>query len=245
MSVFFIASCSPAPKPISHEFTTQKKIEASQHWEILAKDFTNQITLTMKGNHWALQNAGIGHAQESEPVSSKTGEVSGDLPYIYLQTNDVSNFGKVFRSYLITALSNNGYYISNTPKGAVTARWSVKKINHEAVRIASGVPGGNTFIAIIGHGVFKLFDSSASLGIVASGIALDLLQNTGEYIAKGKVPPTEIVLGFTLSKDTIILSRQTQAYYVNEEDVNHYANIADYAGQESYLKPVKFKVTNY
>jgi hypothetical protein len=42
----------------------------------------------------------------------------------------------------------------------------------------------------------------------------------------------------------MVLSRETQAYYVNAPDFHHYSNIIDFAGQESKLKPVKFSVTN-
>lgn len=248
LSIFFIASCSSVPKPITHEFSTQKQLEASQHWEILAKDFTKQIATIMQTKPWPMLNSpGFGHADENESNLPETGAgLPVDLPYIYLQTNDISDFGKSFRTYLITELSKFGYPISHTPEDALMVRWSVNKVRHNANRIASGVPGTKTVAVALGYGIYKIFDnnSSALPGLLAVGATLDLLDSAGNFPTPNKVPHTEIVLTFTVSKDTIILSRQTQAYYVNEKDFEHYNNIVDYAGQESFLKPVEFKLTN-
>ncbi|SDU64560.1 hypothetical protein [Desulfobacula phenolica] len=253
LSIFFIASCSSAPKPITHEFSTQKQLEALQHWEILAMDFTKQIATIMKTKPWPMLNSpGFGHADENESKLSEIGEgLSVDLPYIYLQTNDISDFGKSFRTYLITELSKLGYSISHTPQNALMVRWSVNKIKHDADRTSSGFPVTGTMAVALGAGIYKLFDSnSAALpGALAVGATLDLLNSSmvnkpGDFFAAGEVSHVEIVLTFTVSKDTIILSRQSQAYYVNAEDFDHYNNIADYAGQESFLKPVEFQLTN-
>ncbi len=248
LSLFFVVSCSSVPKPITHEFSTQKKIEASQHWEILAKDFAKQITTVMQEKPWPLMKSpGFGHAVENEPDLPETGTgLPVDLPYIYIQTNDVSDFGKSFRTYLITELSKCGYPISRTPKDALMVRWSVNKVRHDADRIASAFPASNTMAVALGYGIYKLFDSNSSAlpGLIAAGATLDLINSSGNFTVPNKAPHTEITLTFTVSKDTIILSRQSQAYYVNAEDFDHYNNIADYAGQESSLKPVEFKLTN-
>jgi len=251
LSIFFIASCSSVPIPINHPITTQAKVEAAQHWDVMAKDFAKQITMVMKEKPWPLEiggsnafdnssGTGVGHTLEDDSEDDVTSSFPVSSPYIYIQTNDVSDFGKAFKTYLITELSKQGYFITNSPEGALKVNWSVNKIRHKANRQASFL-GKYTATALIGSGIYKLFDSSSAYwGVLATGAALDLLDS-----AAYRTPSTEIILGFTTSKDTVILSRQTQAYYVNAEDFDHYNNIADYAGQESYLKPVKFKVTNY
>ncbi|MEA3468336.1 MAG: hypothetical protein U9R57_08965 [Thermodesulfobacteriota bacterium] len=245
LSLFGLASCSPVPKPIPHEFTHQTKMEAAQHWGVLARDFATQIAASIQEKPLPLTNSeGSEFGYMNGPDSGRT---FVELPYIYLQTNDVSDFGKTFRSYVITELSRLGYPIAHTsPEGALIARWSVSKINHDANRIASGFPATWTASSLIGYGVYKILDhtSSAYAGVLAAGVALDVINSSGDYLFPNNVPHTEIVLTFTVSKYEQIFSRQTQAYYVNAEDFDHYANIADYAGQERSLTPVKFNVTN-
>lgn len=253
LSIFFIISCSSVPKPVSHKFTTQKKLEATHHWQILAKDFAEQFALIVKDDNVAGNFASpiqFGHAVGNEPTDSQSPSLSvGNYPYIYIQTNDVSAFGKAFRNNLITELIGLGYHIAYSPhESAAILRWSVQKVYHNANRIASGFPGSKTLAVALGYGVYKVFDHNSAdeiWGWLAGAAVLDLADNGGGIVSPSIVPPTEIILTITLSKDTIIHARKSQSYYVNAEDFNHYANIPDYSGQESYLKPVKFKVTNY
>jgi len=227
LNVIFIVSCSYTPKPISHQFSTQKKIQAAEHWEILAKDFAKQI--------------------------ASSAQIQGVSPSIYVQDNDVSDFGRAFRGYLITELFGLGCNIAYVPDGALNARWSVKKIYHKAERKASAFPATRTITSALGYGIYKIFDSSSPVvsSLLVTAGSIDLLDNMdlinkgmGGFSVTNNVPHTEIILGFTLSKEGKIFSRKTQAYYVNQEDFNHYANIVDHAGQKSSLKPVKFELRN-
>ena len=264
MSFAGLASCASVPKPITHKFTTQTTIEAAQHWEVLAQDFAKQAisameadplwTLNAEGSTNSLDNANSGDSFDNigHPTNPLDNGGVGyinpsniEIPPIYLQSNDLSEFGKSFRSYLITEITKLGYPIAQSPEGAVKARWSVNKVYHNADAINPPWPGEATGLSLIGYGIYKLAEnnSSAFPAILAGAVAVDLLNSTGGFFP-GKVPNTEIVLTFTVSKNEKILSRQTQAYYVNAEDFNHYSEIADFAGQESHFKPVKFSVTN-
>jgi hypothetical protein len=247
-SIIGMASCSPVPRPISHQFTTQTKIEAAQHWEVLAQDFAKQTVSSMMADPlWVLQNEKAENMYIEDVKSPDTNmALYSEVPSIYLQTTDLSDFGKSFRSYLITEITKLGYPIAHKPEGAVIARWSVNKIQHHAERMSSAWPGAGTAASLLGYGIYKIIDNSSSdfVGVLAAGIAYDLVNGTQGASVPRYVPHTEIVLTFTVSKDEKILSRQTQAYYVNAADFNHYRNIADYAGQDSQLKPVKFHVTN-
>jgi len=252
MSFVGLTSCSAVPNPQTHEYTDQLTVEAAQHWGVMAQDFAKQATSAMQadpvlvlfgreGHGESVDKGDLGYISENDSNPS-----DNEIPAIYLQTNDVSDFGRTFRSYLITELTKLGYPIAHSPKGAVSANWSLNKIYHNADRTASGLPGIATGASALGYGVYKIIEESSSLfpAVLAAAVAIDLYNATDGYILPGQVSHAEIVLTFTVSKDTKVLHRQTQAYYVNAEDFNHYSNIADYAGQESQLKPVAFKVTN-
>lgn len=239
LGMFVLTGCSSVPKPITHEFTTQKVLQASEHWELLAKDFAQQTVATMMAESmWILKDDG-----------SDVQMLDG-MPSVYIQTNDLSDFGRTFRTYLITELTRFGYPVAHTPEGAIIANWSVRKIYHSAERRTPLLPGAGTATALLGLGVYKVIDSNISsfASVMAGGVAFDIfnsaVENVGGYGPLKNVPHTEIVLTSTVSKDSVLLSRQTQAYYVNAQDFNHYSNIGDFAGQKSNLQLVKFSVTN-
>jgi len=248
LGLFGLSSCSSVPKPVTHQFTNQTTLEASEHWGILAHDFANEIVTAMMANPlWISKDNGTG-SLNTMYINPDTKASMSVVPPIYLQTNDLSQFGKTFRTYLITEITKLGYPVAHTPENAVIARWSVNKVYHKADRVASAWPGTGTAASLIGYGIYKIIDNSSTfVGVLAAGATYDIITNafTGEYFNPSYVPHTEIVLTFTVSKDEKVLSRQTQAYYVNAKDFNHYNTIADYAGQESHLRPINFNVTNY
>lgn len=241
-AILFLWSCSPTPKAVSHKFTTQKHLQAAQHWQILAQDFSTQFAAALQKQILSNQ-PGTGHAYEGE--DNKTAFLS-NAQYIFIQTNDVSPFGKAFKTCLISDLTSRGFTITTSPEMAMQLRWGVQKIVHKTNRISAPFPGGATAMAAIGYGVYKVWDknSSAFPGLIATGATIDLLAQTNGFLFPTKTPTAEILLTMTLSKDSILYGRTTQAYYVNAPDLDHYANIPDYAGQETLITPVKFEVTN-
>ncbi len=229
-SILFVASCSPVPRPVEHSFTVQKHLQAARHWDVLAANFAQQVSVAMQ----------LRAKKIRESVAS------GIVPPLYIQTNDISDFGRSFRTYLITRLSELGYRISYSPENSLVVRWSVKKLYYNKDRTASGFPAQNTLAVAIGGGVYQIFDKNGYIfpGLLAAGVTADLLNQANGFVLPEKVPHTEIILTFTLSKGTRIFSRHSQAYYVNEKDFNHYSSIPDYAGEINSLKPVQFNVTN-
>lgn len=247
----FVTSCSSTPKPATFQFSFQKKMQAAHHWEILAKDFSTQVTVAMQRQSSDMLNSpGFGHATETETEPSEIKNEKApqlhNLPYVYIQNNDRSIFGKTFRSQLITELVNLGYSISTTPKNALTVNWSVNKIYHRANRTASATPGSTTIMTAIGAGIYKLWDSNpvfpAAMGTAA---ALDLIDNFGRFSTFNSVPHSEINITFSVSKNGLILSRQSGTYYINDKDSRHYSNIPDYAGYENPPQAKTFTVVTY
>lgn len=247
-SLLFFFSCSQAPYSLNHEFLYQKNLQAGQHWQILAKDFAKQTKVVFEQEIFTLANTpGFGHVTEEDSgVSVNTGSLG--TPYLYIQTNDRSSFGKAFRNELITEFTNLGYNISYDPKDAITVRWSVNKIHHNANRTTSAVPLSKAAIGVLGYGVYKVIDTGPTLGaIIAGGAFLDVLENFGPsaFGQNVPVPHDEILLTLSVSKDGFLLARQSGTYYINEADTRHYNNIADFEGQsEMLLSPKNYKVVN-
>ena len=131
LSSLCLFSCSSAPKAVNQPLSFQKKLEAAHHWEVLAKDFSKQLSMYLAKNHSNAIGTGYVIADVSVPKH----------PYIYLQTNDRSAFGKAFRQSLVNELTKRGYPIAYSPDEALTLRWSVQKIRYNANREMNMLPG--------------------------------------------------------------------------------------------------------
>jgi len=250
-------SCSTAPHSIDHSFSDQQKLEAAEHWKIIAHDFAKGFAAEMKlwtssqtSGHFSANNlapfSGTGHVIPDETAATQT-SLFTEPPNVYIQTNDRSLFGKALRSDLINALIANGYQITYSPENAITIRWSVQKITHQAKREMNTIPGTYTALAAIGAGVYKVFDSSSAYwGALAAGAALDIIDQAGRSTFSHEAPHSELNLTFSVSKDGVLLARNADTYYVNSEDTWHYNNIPDFEGQEEARLPGKsFIVVNH
>jgi hypothetical protein len=237
LSLFFFG-CSQAPYAVNHQFLHQKNVQAAQHWQILAKDFARQTGSALQQEAFnVVSTPGFGHVTEGD-LSDKTGSLGS--PYIFIQTNDRSSFGKAFRNELITEFTNLGYRISYDSKDAINVRWGVNKIHHNTERRASSVPLAKPAIAALGYGVYKVIDTWCTLGAVVTGAAfLDVLEHAHPSIFGQSVSHDEIILTVSVSKDGFLLARQSGTYYISEADTRHYDNIADFEGQSEMLLPAK------
>lgn len=243
-SLFFF-SCSQAPRAVNHEFLYQKNLKAAQHWQILAKDFAEQTAEALQQVPLSANTPGFGHITE-EDLNDTANSGSLGKPYIFIQTNDRSSFGKAFRNELITEFTNLGYNISYDSKDAIAVRWGVQKIHHKADRNASSVPLAKSAVATLGYGVYKVIDTGSTLGGIITGFAfLDVLEHFNPSLFGQNVPHDEIILTVSVSKDGLLFARQSGTYYISGEDKRHYHNIADFEGQSEMLLPAKnFAVVN-
>lgn len=233
---FSFFSCSSAPKAVTQPLSFQKKLEAAHHWEVIAKDLSKQLSMYLAEN--PLNIISTGHVFQDDPVPKN--------PYIYLQTNDRSVFGKTFRQSLVTELTKRGYPIAYRPDEALTLRWSVQKIRYNTNREMNRVPGTFTALSALGYGVYKLYDVASVFGAtIGTGAVVDLLDQSNNFMRKEQAPNSEINLAITISRNGVMLARESGIYYVNAEDLNQYSNIPDFEGQKEASLPTKhFIVVN-
>jgi len=71
---FSFFSCSSAPKAVSQRFSHQDKLEAAHHWEVLAQDFSKQLSMYLDEN--PLNKIATGHVIPGISVPQ--------VPYIYI-----------------------------------------------------------------------------------------------------------------------------------------------------------------
>lgn len=108
-------SCAQVPNESSDWLTYQRKVEAGNHWNDLAKDFVKAIDQK-------LPQTAYGHENASGGVVS-------------INQTDLSPFGETFRSLITTHLTNRNITIDNASEMAMHIDWDIQKITHNTERV--------------------------------------------------------------------------------------------------------------
>jgi hypothetical protein len=238
LSIFvFLISCAQVPKQESHFLSYQEKLQASKHWNLMAKKIADQTKIKLESQSeldyatasLMMSSSDYGHAYPDEPESKlekksiedeklEIGLSSGKGP-VYIHNNDNSQFGSIMHTLLTTELMDKGIAVSRNPKSLYKLSWNVQIVRHKADRINKG--GLLSFI-LIEIPQFIFFGEN----------------DFGEY-----KPHSEVVITFKLKRDNINLFRDTDIYYVNDLDNNHYWDIAEYTDDE-LTKSATFTLVN-
>ena len=216
----FFWGCSEVPKPILHDFTTQKKIQASSHWNVLAEDIGADVLNVIR--------------QENTST-----------PSIAFSPNNNSPFCRAFRSFLGTYFVNSGIDIKENNNADYQLNWAVQVIKHEGERSSSGsFPGKNTLVAMLGSGVYKIVDSgSVGAGVIGGAVVLDLIQEVYN-INRIDLPKNEILINISLVESNKYKYRSSNVYYLNDLDIKHYYGTRDPIGAGNKFNQKTFNVSD-
>jgi hypothetical protein len=121
VALFLVAGCAEVPRPVTFNAPTQQHVQSASHWESLAR--TTVERLSRNPHLPGLLNSGI-----------------------YVQANDKSLFDRAYRKYLITALNNAGYVVSESLDSPVGIYWDVQVVKRNKQRWLPR-PGAPEFVA--------------------------------------------------------------------------------------------------
>ncbi|ACV68444.1 OmpA family protein [Desulfohalobium retbaense] len=107
--------CSQTPAPMSRPYTTQDKLQAAQHWEIIAQDVSTDISHMIK-------------MSDLENFQNKQIQI--------LQT-DNSPFSKALESFLVTDLTHLGLQTTRDATDDYQVYWSVQRVTHKKIAFLS------------------------------------------------------------------------------------------------------------
>jgi len=198
ITFFFIFGCASTPMPVSHEYSTQKKMQAAHHWDVLANDVAQQVIIRLK-------DADL----NNRPVYVRQ----------VLDTS-LSEFTQGFQDLLLTHLVNHGLKVlTEKDEKALIVEYKAQAIYHKSSRTA----GKTGKLALLTAGILVIRDAfkygeaveqiAAVAGTVLGISAID------ELTAR---PHSEVIMTTSvLDKSTYIL-RKTDIYYINDEDFWHY-----------------------
>ncbi|MEE4135433.1 MAG: hypothetical protein V2I32_05095 [Desulforhopalus sp.] len=195
------ACASRIPEPVNHPYSQQKKLQASQHWEVLAYDLAGRI------NKQLIQSDHITQAVFVEETCGDEGEICAP--------GQVSAFNEAFRDLLITNLVDYGVPTSNHDHGeAIKVLYKVQVVRHRANRVRTIQPGVLTGLSAA---ILVLRNAPSELRILAGGIAADVANSTMATHSRH-----EVIITTSMIRDNHYLFRASDIYYINDRDFWHY-----------------------
>lgn len=208
------------PQPTRFEASKQTKLQAAQHWQIIANDFATQLSND-------LRQKGI-----NQPLYIPTGK-------------DDYAFVEGFRELLTTAMLAQGWDIRTSARNAlpVDIRYSIYKFRRdrltntrhygEATVGVTSMAAGLWAVREVANGKVLSSTGEAILGVgLLMGIVegLDWLSHEapggpqrGQH-ASGPVPQSEILVTASVSDGDRLVARRSNIYFTADEDKALYWN---------------------
>jgi len=201
-----LAGCmTQTPVPVTYKYSTQQKMQAAHHWDILAKDVASQTQQTL-----------VRAGRQGEPV--------------YVEFVN-SPYGQGFRDFLMTGLVNGGLNIlTDQREASLIVRYKAQLLYHIENRWTRLPPGFITASAtVLAGGVMVLreafeYGSSAAQAGTAIGVGIGaaaIADALSGRFTKG-LPHSEVILTTSLIDGDIYLMRKTDIYYINDVDFQQY-----------------------
>jgi hypothetical protein len=215
LSLFLICGCSRIPEPAGFEYSSQSKMQAAHHWDVLAMDVADQINKELVKDD--LLNTAV-------YVKKTCGK--DDAP---CKPNETSQFDEGFHDLLVTQLVRYGVPTSTqAEQGVITVNYKVQTVYHQANRSRTLAPG---MLTALTAAVEVLRNAPTEIIVIAAAGAIDLAN--AAYVQNGHY---EIIITTSMVSMKKYLFRTSSIYYINDEDFWHY--------QLSSRKAKEIRITN-
>ena len=197
-----IGTTSQVPIASTYEYTTQQKMQAAHHWDVLAEDVASRLKE---------------HINKS-PVAGRT---------INVVSGNNSPFQDAFEDLLITQMVNQGLDIRDNNNGRLKLKFKTQVISHSDRGYVRPPDDTHTKLALLATGVWAAIniannstavkDALIATGIVGAGVGMDA---TAGNIAS--ISNKEVIINVSLMDGDKYIMRKTGIYYINEPDGSHY-----------------------
>lgn len=188
------ASHSEAPIAGNFPAATQPKLQAGQHWQLIAKDAAQSLVQSLSRSHRCGLN------------------INPCRPVHVAEPKHPTEFSRAFTNALITALVQQGINVSEAPDAALLLHLDVQPVRFTPNRPQYRQAGEAKELA---PGIWTLQNP------VADG-AEGAPQWFRPEFAPGATPRTEIVLTLSVMDGIRYAARSTSVYYVTENDLPLY-----------------------
>lgn len=186
------------PVPTAHPLTTQPKMQAVHHWEVLAEDLARQIQ--------AVLDQSVLERQFPVHVAP-----SGTTP-----------FAKSFHALLITKLVERNIAVASKVTDALVLSFDIEAVRHTQrfLRTGMGVYRALSPDVIVHRSSLNPHDGVASLINQSLLEAAEVNVESGAYTHD--LPRMEILITTSLVFGERFLMRDSSIYYINDTDWWHY-----------------------
>lgn len=190
------ACVSQIPVATTYPVSFQKKMQAAEHWDILASDVANRL-------HDNLIGSG---QQQGRPVS------------LYVQQPRYnSTFGEAFHNLLITHLLERGFLVSENPANGLPLNYDIQVVTHKDRGFIRPMPGLFTALAGSVYVLRSVADDSSTAAVMLGAVGLDVV--TG-YITDN--PNSEIIVTTSVMSGDRYVARLRDIYYISDNNVGQY-----------------------
>lgn len=196
-----LAGCSnlksQVPIATTYEYSTQQKMQAAHHWDVLAEDVAKRLK-----DH--LSTFLIGNRE------------------ITVVSDQSTPFDKAFQQLLITQLVNQGLNITDNANSELKLSYSTQVIRHEDRGYIRPRNWTFTKLAVLGNGLWGLVSAASNTSealrdalIVGSsiGAGLYLDARSGDIAS---ITNKEVIINVSLKEDDKYLMRKSGIYYIND-----------------------------
>ena len=200
---------SDAPTPTRFATSQQQTLQAAAHWQVIADNMAEQISNDLK-------NKGQARVLHVKVTDQETAFVDG------------------FRELLTTALVNQGWDLSTSPKGALTVevRYSVQRFRPDRAQNVYFYGDATALVAGL-WAVAGIADSGLTRGakLLTTAAAVEgfsWLRNEAPgglqqgNVVNGPTPRSEVILTAQVLDNDRILARRTNLYFAADEDFGLY-----------------------
>lgn len=197
-----LCSCiSGIPDPNSFPYSKQEKMQASQHWEVLAKDLADRINNELIISDNVHKSVFVKETCGDEATPCRAGETS--------------SFNEAFRDLLVTNMVEFGIPTnSRQDDEAIEVQYKVQVVLQNTERMRKIQPG---LLTALSTAVMVFRNAPTDVIIVATGAAADIvhynLSLPGYY---------EVIITTSMVTKGKYLFRASDIYYIKDKDFYHY-----------------------
>ena len=198
--LFLIGGCARVPQPSSYKFSSQHKMQAAHHWNLLAADVAARINDELLRQEYLhtpvyVRNLCTDANKKSDCVNTP--------------------FAQGFSDLLTTQLVDFGVPTLAQPAAdALVVDNKVQVIYHRSGRIRRLWPGALTTLT---GGIIALYDAPWKVQALAASALADI--GGGAEIINGHY---EIIISTSIVDDNRFIMRKSDIYYINDLDYRHY-----------------------
>ncbi len=198
-SVLLVSGCSRVPQAVSYQATSQQKMEAAHHWDVLANDVANEINSQLIRQDYLEDPVFVKHAC-GEPDNC------GD--------SSATPFDEAFNDLLVTQLVNFGVpTLVEEDEDALTVDYRIQVLYHRQGYLQ--LPPGS--LTALTGAILVFHDAPWKVQTFVTGAVFDALSTM--MVVNGQY---EVIISPSIKKDNKYLMRKSDIYYINDPDFWHY-----------------------